>query len=210
MKTTIRFNAKEAKDFRATMAKWHDAQFQITDALLQKAERVKNYRGIIASNNEMLAKKLSDRVGRRSDEDLKDEIATMESKIKDENEAMAELRKAQADRLDPALKMADNALYEGYVAYYRDGDRDAYVEAMTLWFNRNGVACTRNDVGDFVNVVGKKKNSARQMYKTGKHNGVYAYTTWRTVFLGELCDTLGDLLPMHKFTYVAKNDRAKK
>lgn len=205
MKTNIKFNAKQAKGFRDTLAKWHNADFELADAMLLKGDRVKAHRAIIASNAELLKK--ADRLDKRTDAEIKAETADLEAKIQDENEAIVELRKAQADRYEPARKMVTRELYKGYVAYYQDGDRDAYVEALTVWFNRNGVACTRNDVGDFVNVVGKKKNSARQKCKTGKHNGIYSYTTWRDIFLGELCDTLGDLLPMRKFQYVLKNDR---
>lgn len=205
MKTNIKFNAKEAKDFRNALAKWHNADFELADAQLFKADRVKAHRAIIASNAELLKK--ADRLDKRTDAEIKAETADLEAKIQAENEAIVELRKAQADRYEPARKMVTRDLYKGYVAYYQDDDRDAYVEALTVWFNRNGVACTRNDVGDFVNVVGKKKNSARQKCKTGKHNGVYAFATWREIFLGELCDTLGDLLPMRKFQYVLKNDR---
>lgn len=205
--TTIRFNAKSAKGFRDTLAKWHNADFELADAMLLKGDRVKAHRAIIASNADLLKKDASARIDKRTDAEIKAETAELEAKIQAENDALAELRKAQADRYEPARKMVTRDLYKGYVAYYQDGDRDAYVEALTVWFNANGVSCTRNDIGDFINVIGKKKNSARQKCKTGKHNGIYSYTTWRDIFLGELCDTLGDLLPMRKFQYVLKNDR---
>jgi hypothetical protein len=36
-----------------------------------------------------------------------------------------------------------------------------------------------------------------------------AYNVWRDIFLGEICDVMGDALPLYKFTYVLKDNRNK-
>ena len=37
----MQLNVKSAKDFRATLAKWHNADFELAEELLRKNDRVK-------------------------------------------------------------------------------------------------------------------------------------------------------------------------
>lgn len=208
----MQYNVKTGKDFRATMAKWHNADFELAEEILRKSDRVKAHRTLIDSNNELIAKleKGETIIGCKNVADLQAEIAEWEAKIAHENEALAEFKKAQADRYESARALLSKELHKAYVDYVTLGERDAYVVALADFFDANGLEPAMDSLNEFVAVVGKKKNSARQKVKTGNHNGAISYQAWRDIFLGEICDVMGDALPLYKFTYVLRENRQKK
>ena len=203
----MQFNVKSGKAFRDAMAKWHNADFELADAIASKSDRVAGLRKIIETDKDLLSKDQSARIGGRTDDDLTAEIADMQSKIDAENSAIAELRSAQADRYESARKYATKDIYTAYKAYIMDGNRDAYFGALCELFSNAGFEPTHDGIDAFIAAVGKKKNSAKNKVRTGKHNGAFAYTTWRDIFLGEICDVMGDALPLYKFQYVLKQNR---
>ena len=103
-KGNCQFNTTSAKSFRATLAKWHNATFKIADELLAKNDRVKALRTLIDSNNALIDKLNNGEsiIGDKSLTDLQSEIDTWNTSIQSENDAMAELRKAQSDRMSKA------------------------------------------------------------------------------------------------------------
>lgn len=208
----MQYNVKSGKDFRATMAKWHNADFELAEELLRKADRVKAIRTLIDSNNDLIAKleKGESIIGGKTVSDLKAEIATWEAQIATENETMAEYRKAQTERYENARALLSKELHQAYVDFVTNGNRDGYVLALANFFDENGIEPAMDSLNEFVAAVGKKKNSARQKVKTGNHNGSVSYQAWRDIFLGEICDVMGDALPLYKFTYELKEKRAKK
>lgn len=208
----IQYNVKSAKDFRATMSKWHNADFELAEEILRKNDRVKAIRTLVNSNNDLIAKLENGEsiIGNKTVEDLRSEIATWEEQIKSENNALTEYRKAQATRYEEARALLSKELHGAYVDFVTNGNRDGYILALANFFDENGLEPAIASLNDFVSVVGKKKNSARQKVKTGSHNGSISYQAWRDIFLGEICDVMGDALPLYKFTYVLKEKRAKK
>ena len=209
-KGNCQFNATSAKAFRATLAKWHNATFKIADELLAKNDRVKALRTLIDSNNTLIDKLNNGEsiISSKSITDLQSEIDAWEESIKSENDAMAELRKAQSDRMSKAEDLISKDLYNAYVESV-NATTDAYTLAIAQFLADNGIEPCIDTINALIASVGKKTNSARNMCKTGKHNGVFAYQQWRKIFLGELCDLMGDALPIYKFTYVLSDKRKK-
>lgn len=209
----MQYNVKDARDFRATMAKWHNADFELAEEILRKSDRVKALRTLISSNNDLIEKlnKGESIIGNKTLDELKSEIATWESQIVDENKALAEYKKAQSERYADAHALLGKDLWNAYKDFVADRHekRDAYVLALANFFAENGLEPAMASIDEFVAAVGKKKNSARQKVKTGKHNGEFNFNTWRDTFLGEICDVMGDALPLYKFTYVLKENRKK-
>lgn len=204
------FNATSAKNFRAVLAKWHNATFEIADELLQKSDRVKALRTLINTDKTLLEKldKGESIIDKRTPSEIQAEIDGYQSKIDHENSAMAEFRKAQADRLSKGEDLISKALYEAYTKSFED--MDTYTVAIAQFLSINGVEPCEDTIKILVGTVGKKSASARNMCKSGKHNTVFGYTQWRKIFLGELCDIIGDTLPLYKFTYVLKDERKNK
>lgn len=207
----MQMNAKSGKNFRTTLAKWHNADFELAEEILRKTDRVNAKKVLIASNEELIAKleKGESIIGGKSMEELQAEIDTWNAEIDAENNALAEYRKEQAERYADAHALLSKDLHKAYVGYVTEGKRDEYVVALANFFADNGLEPTIDSLNVFVGAVGKKKNSARQKIKTGNHNGAVSYVAWRDVFLGEICDVMGDALPLYRFTYVLKENRDK-
>ena len=209
-KGNCQFNATSAKSFRTTLAKWHNATFKIADELLAKNDRVKALRTLIDSNSKLIDKLNNGEsiIVSKSLSELQSEIDTWNASIQSENDAMAELRKAQSDRMSKAEDLVSKDLYNAYVESVNT-TTDAYTLAIAQFLVNNGIEPCIDTINTLIASVGKKTNSARNMCKTGKHNGVFAYNQWRKIFLGELCDMMGDTLPIYKFAYVLSDKRAK-
>lgn len=209
-KGNCQFNVTSAKSFRTTLAKWHNATFKIADELLAKNDRVKALRTLIDSNSKLIDKLNNGEsiIGSKSLADLQSEIDTWNASIKSENDAMTELRKAQSDRMSKAEELVSKDLYNAYVESV-NATTDAYTLAIGQFLSDNGIEPCIDTINMLITAVGKKTNSARNMCKTGKHNGTYSFQSWRKIFLGELCDLMGDTLPIYKFAYVLTDKRAK-
>lgn len=201
------FNATSAKKFRSTLAKWHNATFKIADELLAKNDRVKALRTLIDSNNALIDKlnKGESIIGSKTVAELQTEIDAWSASIDKENSAMAEYRKAQSARFKEAEDLVSKSIYE---AYCGEGEV-SYTDAIATFLSDNGIEPCKGTIGLLILAIGKKSASARQMCKSGKHNTTFSFQQWRKIFLGELCDMMGDCLPLYKFAYVLKDNRKK-
>ena len=209
-KGNCQFNATSAKSFRTTLAKWHNATFKIADELLAKNDRVKALRTLSDSNSKLIDKLNNGEsiIVSKSLSELQSEIDTWNASIQSENDAMEELRKAQSDRMSKAEDLVSKDLYNAYVESV-NATTDAYTLAIAQFLADNGIEPCIDTINTLIASVGKKTNSARNMCKTGKHNGTFSFNQWRKIFLGELCDMMGDALPIYKFTYVLSDKRKK-
>lgn len=203
------FNASSAKNFRTTLAKWHNATFEIADELLQKNDRVSALRKLIATNDDLVKKIECGQavIGGRTADEVRAESAELQAKIDAENSAMAEYRKAQADRLKAGEDLISKTLFESYEKYVGNNCDTTYFDAIALFLQNNGVEPAEETIKALMGAVSKRAASAHQMCKSGKHNTAFSFTQWRKIFLGELCDMMGDCLPLYKFTYVLKERR---
>lgn len=204
------FNAKSAKNFRDTLAKWHNADFELANYILEKSDRVNALRKLVESNGADLAKIESGEATLRTRDAIEAENAQFIAKIEAENNALAEYKKAQADRYAPARELCTKELHAKYEAFIMNNDAeslDAYKLALAQFMADNGLEPCEDTLMDIIHACGKKKNSARQKCKTGNHNGALSFNTWRDIFLGEICDVMKDALPLFKFQYVLKEDR---
>lgn len=201
------FNATSAKKFRSTLAKWHNATFKIADELLAKNDRVKALRTLIDSNNALIDKlnKGESIIGSKTVAELQTEIDAWSASIDKENSATAEYRKAQSARFKEAEDLVSKSIYE---AYCGEGEV-SYTDAIATFLSDNGIEPCKDTIGLLILAIGKKSASARQMCKSGKHNTTFSFQQWRKIFLGELCDMMGDCLPLYKFAYVLKDNRKK-
>lgn len=201
------FNVTSAKKFRSTLAKWHNATFKIADELLAKNDRVKALRTLIDSNNALIDKlnKGESIIGSKTVAELQTEIDAWSASIDKENSAMAEYRKAQSARFKEAEDLVSKSIYE---AYCGEGEV-SYTDAIATFLSNNGIEPCKGTIGLLILAIGKKSASARQMCKSGKHNTTFSFQQWRKIFLGELCDMMGDCLPLYKFAYVLKDNRKK-
>ena len=201
------FNATSAKKFRTTLAKWHNATFEIADELLQKNDRVKALRTLVKSNESLIEKlnKGESIIGSKTVAELQTEIDGWNAQIVTENAQMAEYRKAQSARFKEAENLVSKSIYE---AYCGEGEV-SYTDAIATFLSDNGIEPCTDTISLLILAIGKKSASARQMCKSGKHNTTFSFQQWRKIFLGELCDMMGDCLPLYKFTYVLVDKRKK-
>lgn len=207
----MQFNVKEAKGFRDTLAKWHNADFELAVAIDKRSKTVRNYMSMIETDNDIIAKMdAGEKIfGTKTRSDLVAEIADFNARIESENKALKELRDVQAKRLEGAYALLTTDLHKAYVAYVKEGKRAEYVEALCVFFESNGLVPTLDGINAFVACVGKKKATTRTKIEQAKHNDAFSYRPWRDIFLGELCDEMGSALPIEKFIYQSMEERVK-
>ena len=206
------FNVTSAKQFRETMAKWGNAQFDIAQEILWKNDRVKAHKTIMKSNEDMIAKleKGGSIIGNHTIESLRADNVEIQGKIDAENAALNEYKKAQADRLTLGEKLVTSDLYDAYKSFSEDDDDDALYDAIADFLTANGVEPRHKTVTALVRKSGGDKvNSARGKVQSGNQNGANSKSVWTKIFLGALYDIMGDAVPKYKFTYVLKDKRKK-
>lgn len=205
----MQFNVKSAKNFRDTLSKWHNADFELAVALDKKSKIVASYKTMIATDNELIEKlDNGDKSVMKSREELVCEIADFNSRIEHENNTIKELRDVQKSRLESAYALLSKDLHKAYCDYIASGDNSTYFEELCKFFENNGVEPTMA-ISDFVCAIGIRKATTKQKIESSKHTTNMAYTQWRDLFLGFLCDTMGDALPIDKFIYKTMEERVK-
>ena len=137
-----------------------------------------------------------------------DEIKRYQKIIANKDKIIGDAQ-AQAERMLKAEELVDKSLYNAYAKSIVDFSTD-YNLAIAQFLSDNGIEPCTDTINTLIASVGKKTNSARNMCKTGKHNGTFSFKQWRKIFLGELCDLMGDALPIYKFAYVLKDKRTDK
>lgn len=204
----MQFNVKGAKNFRDTLAKWHNADFELAVALDKKSKTVASYKSMIATDKECLEKIANGEKSIKSQAELLAEITDFESRIQAESDIIAELRQVQKDRLESAYALLTKDLHKAYCDYITSGDNSNYAEELCKFFENNGVEPTMA-IYDFVCAIGIRKATTKQKIADAKHTTNMAYTQWRDLFLGFLCDTMADALPIDKFIYKTMEERKK-
>ena len=205
----LQFNVKSAKNFRDTLAKWHNADFELAVALDKKSKNVTNIKGMIATNKGIIVDIENGKSTIKSREELECQIVEFESLIAHESKIIAELREVQKTRLEDAHALLSKELHKAYCDYIASGDNSTYVEELCKFFENNGIEPTMG-IYDFVCAIGIRKATTKQKITSEKHTTSMSYTQWRDLFLGFLCDTMGnDVLPIDKFIYQTIEERRK-
>lgn len=207
------FNATSAKKFRDTLAKWYNAQMDITQELLKRADRVKALNTVIASNKDLLqdladGKKV---IGGKTQESIQAEIDRDLSEIQALNETVAEFKSKQEEGLSAGESLLSKELYNAYCGYmadvYNAENIADYEWAIAEFLKSNGVEPRKDTVQGIRTTIGKRSTSAREKYKTGKMNAANKEGSWRKLFLGELVEMLLDVIPVYKFKYIPVSER---
>lgn len=206
------FNAKSAKKLRDTLAKYHDARCTIANELALKQDRVKALSTVIDTDKQVLAKiaNAQPTIDKRSETEIQSEIDSTLAKIEHENNAMSELRNEQVKRLEFAENLVSKELYNAYVNAITTNELDAYFVAIAEFLSKNGVEPCMDSIKALAYAVGKATNNGKKLVRSnGVLNSAKGFKAWRSVFLCELCDIMGDTIPKFKFTYVLKDKRNK-
>lgn len=205
----MQYNVATAKDFRAKLAKWHNADFELAVAIDKRADAIANKKAAIA-DHESSIEKMKNGTMLSSGMTIEERLAAIESikgEIKSENDTVAELRKAQETRYADAHALLTADLHKAYVAYIKEGKREEYVEELCKFFESNGLTPASASIDEFVACVGKKKATKNYKLANKKHNDAFTFKPWRDIFLGELCDVMGDALPIDKYIYQTMEER---
>ena len=207
----MQFNVKSAKNFRDTLAKFHNADFELACAILSKNETVDNFNAIIEKDKEYIAKiDNGEKSIIKTKDDLLLEIIDFEKRIEKEKATLKELRDAQKTRLESAYALLTKELYNSYVSYIKEEKREEYICELCKFFENNGLTPTIDSIDLFVACVGEDPNTTRGKVKDGLHNKAYSFSKWQKVFLGKMCDIIGKDLPLEKFVYETMEERKAK
>ena len=205
----MQFNVKSAKSFRDILAKWHNADFELAVALDKKSKNVASFKAMIATDEDILAKIEKGEKSIKTKAELIAEIEDFNARIKAESDTIVELREVQKSRLESAYALLTKDLHKAYVDYIKNGLVDEYVEQLCVFFEQNGLEPTSDGIQTFIACVGKKKATTRNKIANAMHNDAFSYNAWRDIFLGELCDVMGESLPIDKFIYKSMSERVK-
>lgn len=208
----IQFNATSGKIFRATFGKFHNAQHSLAQSLCEVNDSLKNYRGILSTDESQLARlEKGDNVGiirtrediEKSREDAKSNITRLEK----ERVAMSQkAKKASED----TLALVTEELYKGYQSI--GTDNDIFATAIADWFKANGFAdATPENCEVYTRWFGMfdKKNSNRKKVET-----TYLRTGMtKSNFTSAWCEAMADELQRNgiihpfKYTYEVKKNK---
>ena len=208
------FNATTAKAFRVTMAKWADAHGNIGERIMAKQDFVKIRRAMILSNEDAISGK-SSLIGRTVD-DVKAENAKFEVEIASATAELAEFKKAQVERVAPALTLVTDDIYKAYSAFIMDAENAdlyiAYADSVRKFFEKNGVVSGDATVTALCAKTGADRASARYEFKNGTTTKAMTKAKFTDLFIRSLCDIMrtAKALPEYKYAYVPMKDREKK
>jgi len=199
----VNFNVKSAKAFRDTMAIWHIFDFELADLRKKKAQEVANAKGIIATNLELIDKKS---FGIHDKAYYEDQIAQMEQNIRESEKRLSDWQAEQEKAVSKVTAIFGKTLYKSYVASMEDDNGawrvSAYTQAIADLLTAQGLTPAWDTLDTLYHCVRKGKGTGSSKAETGKHNKAMTENMWRTVFMGELCDLMGDILPKYKFIHI--------
>ena len=209
----LQLNAKELKNFRDTLAKWHIADFDSKDEKITKSTRINALKGLIATNQTIIDKSKD-----KAEIQLRtDEIKEWEKKIEEETARVKKHMEAQAPNFEAGRKLITDELVEKFEAYlddiYNDEKEAELLQAIADWFIANGATgVVADDVRKYLRPLGRKGASARQSCLTNRHTTREKGVKLKDAFLGALCDdeSVISLLPVYSWTNKIENKSKKK
>lgn len=186
------FNSKDAKNFRAVMAKYYDARHALNDETLLRNNRIKSLKSVIDADAAQIAKiESGETVTGRTLEEIQNEISEFNAKIETEKSNFETLAAAQKKRLQDAENLVSTALYNAYKeAMLADEKTSDYVGGIADFFEVNGVIAGQDTCEMMATATGRKNTSAKQAFNTGNLTGVMGVNAWKKLFLGTLADLM--------------------
>lgn len=196
----VNFNVKEAKSFRDTMAIWHIFDFELADMRKKKSAEVANAKGIIKTDLELIEKKS---FGIHDEQYYRNQIAQMTQNIADSEKRLADWQAEQDKNVSKVTAIFGKTLYKSYVASMEDENgawrTSGYTQAIADLLAEQGLTPAWDTLDTLYHCVRKGKGTGSSKAETGKHNKPMSENVWRAVFMGELCDLMGAVLPKYKF-----------
>lgn len=199
----INFNVKSAKAFRDNMGIWHVFKFELADLRKKKQNEVKNAKGIIATNEELITKKA---FGQHDQKYYEDQIAQMKQAIADSEKRLSDWQSEQESNVKKAESIFTKSLYKLYVASLSDENGawrvSGYTQALADLFIENGLTPAWDTLGVLYHLNRERTGNGSTFAETGLHMTAQTERVWREALMGKLCDIMGELLPTYKFLHI--------
>lgn len=199
----VNFNAKSAKGFRDLMAVWHIFDFEYDDMRKKKRQEVANAKGIIATDEELIEKKS---FGQHDKAYYEDQIASMKQAIADSEKRLADWATEQEKTVSKTTSIFGKDLYKAYVASMSDDNGawrvSPYTQAIADLLSSQGVTPAWDTLDTLYHCVRRGNGTGNTKAETGKHTKAQTESMWRKVFMGTVCDLMGNTLPTYKFKYI--------
>ena len=210
----INWNVKDAKEFRATMGFYHVFKFELADLRRKKANEVKNAKGIIATNRELIDKKS---FGQHDKAYYEAQIAQMNQNIADSEKRLSDWQSAQDANVKKAESIFTRELYKTYVASMDDDVNawrvSAYTQALENVLQAQGLTPAWDTLNTLYHVERERVGTGNTFAETGRHMTAQTEKKWRDALMGKICDLILDadanLLPTYKFLHILTKDQKK-
>lgn len=195
----INFNVKSAKNFRTTMEKYHLAIGEIDDALCFRSDKVRNFKGLIATNKDIIEKATDPAIIAKR----QTEITEWEKSINDEDAIIAKLREQSETAINNAYNLITADLYKAYCNGHM-------YNALVTWFHGQGLDGSHGEdtIRSLIGVFGKRVLTGKTRFKNGGSMvGNITRSTFNKLFLAALCETMS---LSYKFTYTLPEAKSAK
>lgn len=206
----VNFNVKSAKEFRDTMGVYHVFKFELADLRKKKRNEVKNAKGIIATDRELIEKKS---FGIHDEKYYLAQIAEMEQIIRDSEKRLADWQSEQDENVKKAESIFGKALYKSYVASMQDDlnawRTSAYTQALADMLSAQGLTPAWDTLGVLYHLNRERTGNGSTFAETGLHMTAQTERVWREALMGKLCDLMNDLLPTYKFLHILTKAQKK-
>ena len=212
----IQFNSNDAKAFRATLEKYYNAKHAIADLMNKKADTIKAYNALIASNDDDLsAIESGEYKGKKTKQSIATENASLREKIEDAKSDYTDAKAEQDKRVEKALPLYTKDMHKGAqkaIATFGN-DMSEWRKALSAMLVANGLKdATPANVARFDFLVVVRTNNAKKVYKDNTLVGVGSEKQSANVFLSALAEYLvtEKVISPFKHKYVPMSERNKK
>lgn len=206
----INFNVKSAKEFRDAMGLYHVFKFELADLRKKKSVEVKNAKGIIATDEELIEKK---RFNLHPEEYYLAQIEDMRQAIADSEKRLADWQAEQDANVKKVEAIFTKALYKAYVASMTDEPNawasSAYTEALAEMLTAQGLTPAWDTLNVLYHINRERTGTGTTFAETGLHMTAQTERNWREALMGKLCDLMSGLLPTYKFLHILTKDEKK-
>lgn len=206
----INFNVKSAKAFRDSMGVYHVFKFELADLRKKKQNEVKNAKGIIATDEELIAKKS---FGIHDQKYYEDQIASMRQAIADSEKRLADWQAEQDSNIKQVESIFSKTLYKSYVASMQDDPNawrtSAYTQALADMLSAQGLAPAWDTLRVLYHINRERTGNGSTFAETGLHMTANTERVWRDALMGKLCDLMNGLLPTYKFLHILTKAQKK-